>query len=98
MSLTSIIVICVIGLAAIAYLVEAARKASSRSGDTPEEEAADPEPITADEAGPTQTGRYRVQEMLRQTQPDEPEFEEDQGEEEEPLSDLEEDLPDPFDR
>ena len=60
-----------IGVLAVAFLFDSlrsnSRKCGSPSRDTRDAEPTEPQsnmPLTADEAGPTQTGRFRVQQML----------------------------------
>lgn len=81
------IILIILALIAVAALVEflsrSGRASSTESGKV----------TTAAEAGPTQTGRYRVQEMLRKTESS------TKGEASRPEQEPEEDevLPDPFD-
>ncbi len=83
------IILIILGLIAVAALVEFLNRSgkSSRGG-------SDSHIATAAEAGPTQTGRYRVQEMLRKT---ETATKNDAAQVVDSQDDDEEVLPDPFD-
>ena len=64
----NLIILVVIGFVAMAFLYDAAKKSRTdqekrRSGQPQAERM-----LTANEAGPTETGRYRVQEALRDTE------------------------------
>ncbi|MCB0346587.1 MAG: hypothetical protein KDD66_15820 [Bdellovibrionales bacterium] len=83
------IILIILGLIAVAALVEFLNRSGKGAGSGSESHI-----TTAAEAGPTQTGRYRVQEMLRKTETT-PKAEADPSSSS--AEEEEESLPDPFD-
>ncbi|MCB0359278.1 MAG: hypothetical protein KDD44_06570 [Bdellovibrionales bacterium] len=83
------ILLVIIGLVAVGAVIEYLGR-SKREGQVDDEQ----EFLTAAEAGPTQTGRFRVQQMLEQTGERAPHASEGGSEQ---IDDDETALPDPFD-
>jgi len=91
-----IAIIAIIVFIGIAVIYDAVRK--NRTGNTEfgEEQPSSSNTPTANEALPTSTGRFRVQQALQSTPPKD-ETEEDEGSSVESIDDNDEDsLPDPF--
>ncbi len=96
------IILIIVGFLAVAYLFDmwrqsALKKKASASEDGPNTGAQQNTPLSANEAMPTQTGRFRAKQFLdkakdSETEKKSTESKEEAGEEEDDA------LPDPFDR
>ena len=93
MTITVIIILVVIFLAAAMY-TDAQRRKTADSA--PSENTGEAPALMADEAMTTQTGRFRVREMLKKTEKNEDKDTKDNGESEH--SEDDDPLPDPFNK
>ena len=91
----NIVIFFIVGLIAVAFLFDAMRQSKKRSSNTVGEKAPD-RILTADESGPTETGRFRVQQALGAAPLREGGSKKDSSGTAEPSSDSEGALPDPF--
>jgi len=94
MNITTIIVVLVLVLIGIGFLFERAKKSSAQSSSRP----GGAEPITADESGPTQTGRFKVQQMMTKSESTAPAKAAESADSGSDFDEDEEALPDPFEK
>jgi len=67
MSITGLIVVVVVIVIGLGFVLESKKRSSDKSAEA-QDTVQENEPLSADETGPTLTGRYRVQQMLQKTE------------------------------